>query len=35
VIKLDGEFYGHLTTERLDALLDEVEAAAETGEAAA
>jgi NADH-quinone oxidoreductase subunit E len=29
VIKLDGEFYGHLTTERLDALLDEVEAGAE------
>ena len=29
VIKLDGEFYGHLTTERLDALLDEVETAAE------
>ena len=41
VIKLDGEFYGHLTTERLDALLDEVdaraaaEAAAEDDEAAA
>jgi NADH-quinone oxidoreductase subunit E len=33
VIKLDGEFYGHLTTEKLDALLDEVEAA--SGEAAA
>jgi len=29
VIKLDGEFYGHLTSERLDALLDEVEAADE------
>ena len=29
VIKLDGEFYGHLTVERLDALLDEVEAGAE------
>ncbi len=27
VIRLDGEFYGHLTSERLDALLDEVEAA--------
>jgi len=27
VIKLDGEFYGHLTWERLDALLDAVEAA--------
>jgi NADH-quinone oxidoreductase subunit E len=27
VIKLDGEFYGHLTTERLDVLLDDVEAA--------
>jgi NADH:ubiquinone oxidoreductase subunit E len=26
VIKLDGEFYGHLTTEKLDGLLDEVEA---------
>lgn len=25
VIKLDGEFYGHLTTEKLDALLDAVE----------
>ena len=29
VIRLDGEFYGHLTVERLDALLDEVEAGAE------
>lgn len=29
VIKLDGEFYGHLTTEKLDALLDEIEAAGE------
>jgi len=27
VVKLDGEFYGHLTTEKLDGLLDEVEAA--------
>jgi len=35
VIKLDGEFYGHLTTERLDALLDEVEAGADKDEAAA
>jgi hypothetical protein len=40
VIKLDGEFYGHLTTEKLDALLDEVDAraaadAAEDDEAAA
>ncbi|NLE21958.1 MAG: NAD(P)H-dependent oxidoreductase subunit E [Actinobacteria bacterium] len=26
VIKLDGAFYGHLTTEKLDALLDELEA---------
>ncbi len=39
VIKLDGEFYGHLTTEKLDALLDEVDArtaedAAEDDEAA-
>lgn len=23
-IKLDGEFYGHLTVEKLDALLDEI-----------
>ena len=29
VIKLDGEFYGHLTVEKLNALLDEVEAGAE------
>jgi NADH-quinone oxidoreductase subunit E len=29
VVKLDGEFYGHLTVERLDALLDKVEAGAE------
>jgi NADH-quinone oxidoreductase subunit E len=40
VIKLDGEFYGHLTTEKLDALLDDVDAraaadAAEDDEAAA
>ena len=27
VVKIDGEFYGHLTTEKLDGLLDEVEAA--------
>jgi NADH-quinone oxidoreductase subunit E len=27
VIRLDGEFFGHLTTEKLDALLDEVEGA--------
>ena len=27
VIKLDGEFHGHLTVERLDALLDELEGA--------
>ncbi len=26
VIKLDGEFYGHLTVERLDALLDSLDA---------
>jgi NADH-quinone oxidoreductase subunit E len=26
VIKLDGEFYGHLTIERLDALLDSLDA---------
>jgi NADH-quinone oxidoreductase subunit E len=32
VIKLDGEFYGHLTSERLDALLDDVEAADEKAE---
>ena len=39
VIKLDGEFYGHLTVEKLDALLDDVDAraaeAAEDDEAAA
>ena len=35
VIKLDGEFYGHLTTEKLDALLDAVDAKAEDDEAAA
>jgi NADH-quinone oxidoreductase subunit E len=35
VIKLDGEFYGHLTTEKLDALLDAVDATAENDEAAA
>ena len=29
VVKLDGEFYGHLTTEKLDGLLDEVEAASD------
>jgi NADH-quinone oxidoreductase subunit E len=29
VIKLDGEFHGHLTVEKLDALLDEIEATAE------
>jgi NADH-quinone oxidoreductase subunit E len=27
VIKLDGEFYGHLTIEKLDALLDGIDAA--------
>ena len=26
VIKLDGEFYGHLTIEKLDALLDALDA---------
>jgi NADH-quinone oxidoreductase subunit E len=35
VIKLDGEFYGHLTTEKLDVLLDAVDAGAEDDEAAA
>jgi hypothetical protein len=35
VIKLDGEFYGHLTTDRLDGLLDEVDARAADDEAAA
>ena len=35
VVKLDGEFYGHLTTEKLDALLDEVDAKAASDEAAA
>jgi NADH-quinone oxidoreductase subunit E len=34
VIKLDGEFYGHLTAEKLDALLDEVDATAEAEAAA-
>ena len=29
VIKLDGEFHGHLTTEKLDALLDELDESAE------
>ena len=29
VVKIDGEFYGHLTTEKLDGLLDEVEAASD------
>jgi NADH-quinone oxidoreductase subunit E len=29
VLKLDGDFYGHLTMEKLDALLDEIEAGAE------
>jgi NADH-quinone oxidoreductase subunit E len=35
VIKLDGEFYGHLTTEKLDALLDAVDARAAADAAAA
>jgi NADH-quinone oxidoreductase subunit E len=35
VVKLDGEFYGHLTTEKLDALLDEVDVKAASDEAAA
>jgi len=34
VIRLDGEFYGHLTTEKLDALLDGVEAKDEAEAAA-
>jgi NADH-quinone oxidoreductase subunit E len=34
VIKLDGEFYGHLTAEKLDGLLDEVDAGAADDEAA-
>ena len=29
VIKLDGEFHGHLTSEKLDALLDELDESAE------
>jgi len=29
VIKLDGEFHGHLTTEKLDTLLDELDESAE------
>ena len=35
VVKLDGEFYGHLTTEKLDALLDEVDVQAASDAAAA
>ena len=35
VVKLDGEFHGHLTTEKLDALLDEVDVKAAHSEAAA
>jgi NADH-quinone oxidoreductase subunit E len=35
VVKLDGEFYGHLTTEKLDALLDEVDVKAASDAAAA
>jgi NADH-quinone oxidoreductase subunit E len=35
VIKLDGEFYGHLTTEKLDGLLDAVETRAAAAEAGA
>ena len=35
VVKLDGEFYGHLTTDKLDALLDEVDVRAASVEAAA
>ena len=34
VIKLDGEFHGHLTVEKLDALLDAVSGSAAEGEAA-
>ena len=34
VIKLDGEFYGHLTVEGLDRLLDTVEKRGQEGEAA-
>jgi NADH-quinone oxidoreductase subunit E len=34
VIKLDGEFYGHLTVEKLDALLDDLDAATGEGGAA-
>jgi NADH-quinone oxidoreductase subunit E len=33
VIKLDGEFYGHLTVEKLDALLDDVAAASDAAAA--
>ena len=35
VVKLDGEFYGHLTTEKLGALLDEVDVKAASDAAAA
>ena len=31
VIKLDGEFYGHLTTQKLDALLDQIAQAGQIG----
>ena len=31
VIKLDGEFFGHLTTQKLDALLDQIEQAGQIG----
>ncbi len=34
VIKLDGEFHGHLTVEKLDALLDAVSGSAAEDEAA-
>jgi NADH-quinone oxidoreductase subunit E len=35
VVKLDGEFHGHLTTEKLDALLDATDAETNDDEAAA
>jgi len=35
VVKLNGEFYGHLTVEKLDSLLDDLEGAAAGGGTAA
>ena len=35
MVKLNGEFYGHLTVEKLDSLLDDLEGAAAGGGTAA